>query len=1131
MNRFASLANLPFAMGREFDLGHFSFWDMIIKSTLALALTALACELLFRQSAALRHRVWVLGLCASLLIPFFSYFLPHYPLALLPSVSQVQSVVPGPARDDLVSFDLNDPASQPIGSEADATDQQFEKTPPQSDPNRQVDADPISISSGLADLGANLLSLTRKGGFEALVALLSFFATFTAAALFLIAFIRQAVALRRLRKIDEPAWTQAVEAAKAAIGLNRPIDTLESDQATVPAVIGAWNPCLIVPVTWRDWSRAQRQCILLHELAHVQRRDVAAQLLGRLVLFVYWFNPLAWYAVRQLRVERELASDDCVLLAGQTASDYAEQLLHTLRSYRRMRPLMGVAMAHSARLDHRVRAILDPRRRREPIGSRAAILMVGLVGLACIATGALTLTNRPLGAMGAAEGLSPSVAGEKATPVWREGTAVEFPGALPVSVAFSADGKTLLTGDTRGEVMALIFDREQPTYRWKVSVEGAHAVSAYSADHKSVYATTEHGVRILDAASGKEVARVEAKNSQPTALGVFPDKPISEGVTGSQLVFGNARGYFIKSWAQGKLPDGIGTIETSTIHKDAKPSDEAAVPLAVDPKGRSAIMTGPVDSTGEVAGAKGRNVLWAYVCGDHSAGSPGNRVMIGHTANVVCAAWAKEGSVAVTGDADGRVILWDTNTMKEKERIELGGRVAALAISDDGMRLAAYLLGSQGEVVLWENEHLKAGKEAGETENSEKIVNQEPRKQSRPKTIHKEWGSFNNSTSHASLSFSADGKRLAGCAGDKAWFKHLGNLNGKVRVWTLDAAPHAQLPPKQIYAKTMAKGASAEFLLMDNHAILRPAAKDGAIDLRDLEDGEILSRIGLGTFSLGKVKRSDDRRWLAIEQFPATNNQGIGIPPTTFDVSVLEAPLHPSHGKIPQCSQLLGLSAKGKAIAVVRDKRIELWDGTSAKRIKAAPFGFTRIDAAGFSPDGSLLALCDGNDLVLWQWSHDSQERIPLDQSIGSLAFSPDGNFLAEGASSGEKIQIRDLKTRKIVRTLDRATKPSPQASHPAPMAYTQGGRVLIASGAKRTENQKPSLQTIDLWDMENGTLAHQIEIASGHVRTLDVSPNGLYLVATIEDSDGVKLNGWRLDGTNPAKQKGPKAPAALSPR
>ena len=124
------------------------------------------------------------------------------------------------------------------------------------------------------------------------------------------------------------------------------------------------------------------------------------------------------------------------------------------------------------------------------------------------------------------------------------------------------------------------------------------------------------------------------------------------------------------------------------------------MPLAVDPNGSSAIMTGPIDATGQAGGVKGKNVLWAYVCGNYEKGSPGNRVMVGHSANVVSAAWAKEGGTAVTGDAAGRLIVWDAKTMKETRRLELGGRVAALAISDDGTRTAAYVLGKQGEVYV-----------------------------------------------------------------------------------------------------------------------------------------------------------------------------------------------------------------------------------------------------------------------------------------------------------------------------------------------------------------------------------------------------------------------------------------------
>jgi RNA polymerase sigma factor (sigma-70 family) len=739
-------------------------------------------------------------------------------------------------------------------------------------------------------------------------------------------------------------------------------------------------------------------------------------------------------------------------------------------------------------------------------------LAVGLLGLT-LAGGGLMLAGGPgdpgekkVEQPSSKEDSKPEMA--KGATMWKENYTVDFPGSLPVSVAFSQDGKTLLTGDTGGEVTALLFTRDDLRWRWKRKVDGSHAAVAYSADQKKVYATTEHGVRILDAATGKEEARIEAKDSNPTALDVFPNKNIADKFTRSQIVFGNARGYFVKSWAQeGKLDDTIGTIETSTVAKDAKPADVAAVPLAVDPKGRSAIMTGPRDSTGKVAGTKGKNVLWAYVCGDYSKDSPGNRVMVGHIATVVSAAWAKEVSTAVTGDDAGRVIVWDAKTMKESRRVEFDGRVMALAISNDGTHTAAFVRGKRGgDVYVWET--TKPAKKMQPIHTQQADLGVEP---------------------HASLSFSPDGKRLAGCAIDKKWLQPRPKTlpDGKVRVWDLAAEPKAQPAPRHHYTKPLPKGSSSNFVILDNHSILTAATKEGAIDFRDLRDGGIQARLVLGKFTIGGMKLSSDRKWLAIEQHPVTNDKGIGIPAGTFEVGVYES-IMKHKATIPSCSQILDVASGGKVIAVVRKKRIELWDLDTSKLLKSAPFEHSRIDAVRFSPDGKLLAISDRNELVLWQWEENKHERIDLGRCVGSLTFTPDGKFLAEGPTPGDTVQIRDVETRKVVKKLANGTK---RAMNVPRMAYTQGGRVLIACDNIPSMKKVAVPHRINLWDTTSGSVAHQIALPAGLPRSIDGTPNGRYLAAMLDEGDsGMKLSVWRLDGEKPVKEP-ETPPASVRPR
>ena len=84
------LADVPASM---FALINFPSWEIVIKSTIVIALAALACRLLHRQSAALRHRVWACGLAASLVVPMVCLLLPQFRLPLLPSTMDASRLV------------------------------------------------------------------------------------------------------------------------------------------------------------------------------------------------------------------------------------------------------------------------------------------------------------------------------------------------------------------------------------------------------------------------------------------------------------------------------------------------------------------------------------------------------------------------------------------------------------------------------------------------------------------------------------------------------------------------------------------------------------------------------------------------------------------------------------------------------------------------------------------------------------------------------------------------------------------------------------------------------------------------------------------------------------------------------
>ncbi|OYU28100.1 MAG: hypothetical protein CFE41_07680 [Burkholderiales bacterium PBB2] len=103
-----------------------------------------------------------------------------------------------------------------------------------------------------------------------------------------------------------------------------------SPAGTGPALVGLLRPRLCLAEDFAAcFSPAEQALILAHEAVHQQRRDNLSHLLAHLICALHWFNPLAWWGLRRLRADQELACDARVLQAQPRAAlaAYASALL------------------------------------------------------------------------------------------------------------------------------------------------------------------------------------------------------------------------------------------------------------------------------------------------------------------------------------------------------------------------------------------------------------------------------------------------------------------------------------------------------------------------------------------------------------------------------------------------------------------------------------------------------------------------------------------------------------------------------------------------------------------------------------------------------------------------------------
>jgi TonB family protein len=317
--------------------------EIIVKTSVVVALALAACRVLRGSPAALRHWILAGAIAGAALVPVVRAALPGWPLQF----EQAQIAYAPTLRPTALP-----PVLTPRRTEAP------------SGGTGTVEAPPPGSGFTLADV---LLAVWLAGAVCGLLLLAGGFA-------------RLARLARRGRAIEEGPWRTICDELAARDGLPR-VRLLQSDRPALLVTWGAKTPRILLPAAAAGWTAHRIHIVLAHELAHAARRDWTIQTIAEMLRAIYWFNPLFWFASRRLRRESELACDDAVIEAGVEPPEYACELVAIARELSAVRQawVPAAAIVGPSHFERRITAMLNGHLNRvRPSGLRRLAIAVAI---------------------------------------------------------------------------------------------------------------------------------------------------------------------------------------------------------------------------------------------------------------------------------------------------------------------------------------------------------------------------------------------------------------------------------------------------------------------------------------------------------------------------------------------------------------------------------------------------------------------------------------------------------------------------------------------------------------------------------------------------------------------------------
>ena len=132
----------------------------------------------------------------------------------------------------------------------------------------------------------------------------------------------------------------------------------------------------------QELDQADLRFILTHEMAHIKRRDHWFRWLEWLSLIAFWWNPIMWWARRELRDSEEMACDQLVLQTAKSeVNQYARSLLNMaelLASPAIRPPVLASAINSGGSLERRLNVMMNGRNWTAPAALRTVVVVMAM---------------------------------------------------------------------------------------------------------------------------------------------------------------------------------------------------------------------------------------------------------------------------------------------------------------------------------------------------------------------------------------------------------------------------------------------------------------------------------------------------------------------------------------------------------------------------------------------------------------------------------------------------------------------------------------------------------------------------------------------------------------------------------